>query len=144
MRVRAMAYYSFDPGTEPAMPILKSSKFIPDAIPLLCKQFGENWRDEEDLHWYKGILDSEGERTDEHNVLDDERVNTPTGVLSETFPALQVFYCPRSHGQVFPSCMALSTMDRRCKMIALVFLFNRRPKNRRNSGLGASYVTEKE
>ncbi|KAJ8868643.1 hypothetical protein PR048_030182 [Dryococelus australis] len=73
-----------DPDTEPAVPILKHGKMIPDVIlemstvhditeqkkhdlqSLLCKQFG----DEEDLHWCRGILDSGGERTDEQNTLD--------------------------------------------------------------------------
>ncbi|KAJ8867181.1 hypothetical protein PR048_030975 [Dryococelus australis] len=93
----AMAHYRFDPDREPAMPILKSGKVIPDAMPeiytvhniskqkehyvqsLLCKQFGEDLPDKEDLHGYKGILDLRGERTEKHNVPDDERLCSCVG-----------------------------------------------------------------
>ncbi|KAJ8885524.1 hypothetical protein PR048_011722, partial [Dryococelus australis] len=89
MCIRAMTHYKFDPDTDPAVPILKHGKIIPDVIPeistvykiteqkkqdaqsLLSIQFGEDCHGEKDFHWYKGILDSGSERTDVQNVSDD-------------------------------------------------------------------------
>ncbi|KAJ8880695.1 hypothetical protein PR048_017165 [Dryococelus australis] len=38
---------------------------------------------------------------------------------------IRAFRCPHSRGQVFPSIMTLSTMDRRRKVTAVLFLYNR-------------------
>lgn len=90
MRVRAMTHYKFDSETESAVSILKRGKVIPEVMPeiplvhdisvqkkndvksLLCKQFGEAWHEEENLQWYKDILDSRDGQTDKQNVSDDE------------------------------------------------------------------------